>query len=362
MFTDNALRKYIESISVELSSAISGILPLYRYGYILKKEELDEIKVHRGFRNTIERYIENRESLTKKELLCILGLYSLEYPELSPIIPPQIERLLFAPNPQVELDFDTVLTYLSFTPNPQIIIDVSGFPATINFVPVPQITGPEGITVLSFVPAPQINPIDGEEKGTGNTIITYVPIPIIEFEPGTVIPEYPELTYAPHPIVGNPSILLVDLDYIPNPMITMTHSIPSGDMIYWGVIERSSSDPRPVAADFDFMDSGISRITLEGTVPANMSLAFDHEKYGYMIFAYPESANDRITYIDPNGFKGYIGGPAVGMGNLWPNPEIKFNDSINIPKNYKVYITSFWTRPIRGSYTLRDTTFMEFIS
>lgn len=358
MYTETTLIKYLESISAEIASSVEKIVPLYKYGYILKKEHLKELKVHRGYRGTIERYIKDKKSVTRKELMCILSLYSLEYPEYTPVVPVQLDELLFVPVPSIGIDPNDVVQVvnLTFAPVPSIELLIGNIPINITFVPVPQISI-EQMNFLTYTPVPQIST---QFEGLG-TIIEFTPIPQIYLHPDTVISKDAEVLFIPVPTIEGLSYIAPELTFIPTSQITLVPEIPSGDMIYWGVIERISSDPRPLIADFGFLDSGIARMTLDENVPTNILLSFDHTKYGYMVFAYPDSAPIRKTYIDPNGLNGYIGGVANPMGNLWPDAEIKFNDIMGIPKNYKVYITSFWTRPIKGQYVLRDSEFITHI-
>jgi len=350
MFNEDTLKKYIKSIDFEKALSMERVLPLYKYGFVIKEENLRELKIHTGFQNTIRRYIENPQSLTRRELVCILRLYSIEHPEVSPVLPPEVLEILFSPKPQIELDKDDViiLTEITFSPKPVITISIEDVDVIIEFAPVPQVNIDEAITLLTFSPVPQIL-LDNQ------ILIEYAPKAQIILDEGTVIPQYPVMDYAPHPWIVSIDELAPIVNYVPKSQVKLEIDIAVGDVIYWGVMERTSSDPRPTASDFEFDDTGISSITLPGNTPDNLLLSFNSSIKGYIMFAIPESAPSRQSYRDPNNFEGNIGGSPGPFGNLWPDAEIKFNDIIPIPKNYKVYITSYWTQPVSGNYVLRSS-------
>lgn len=234
MFNDTLLNKYIESISYEEAISMQKVLPLYKYGFILKEEFFKELKIHEGFKKTIERYIENRESITKKELLCILRLYSLEFPEVSPLLPPEIMRILFVPSAQVTLDTDTIISLIevTFSPRPQVTISVDDITATINFVPSPQIDSEDSVTLLSYIPVPTIE-MDLEDYNT----VVFVPTPTMELT--DPIPSPATIDFVPRAVVNLYESLGVSVEFIPELQITLDTTEVSTGNYYYGYRDTS---------------------------------------------------------------------------------------------------------------------------
>lgn len=349
MFNDDTLRKYIQAADIKKSEEIENVLPLYKYGFVMKEEHFRNLHIHFGYQNTIRRYMENRNSLTKEELLCILKHYDItDIPDVPDILLPQTLRVTFVPEAQIVLTGAEQKIIIDYLPTPQVEINIATIPVNIVYIPEAQVvfTVP---TTMTFVPDIQITILM-------NQAIQFVPKAQIEIDLTTIPPIESVLDYAPPAQIVIGDIIGSIIDYVPPTQIEIPEDPMSGDTIYWGVMETASGDPRPTAATFDFNGSSINKIILSGNVGADLSLSFDNTVRGYMVFAIPESATDRNSYRDPNGFDGNIGGVAGPFGNLWPDPELKFNDTIPIPVNYKVYITSFWTQPVEGNYILRTAT------
>ena len=223
MFNDTLLNKYLESIHYEEAISMQKVLPLYKYGFILKEEFFKELRVHEGFKKTIERYIENRKSITKKELLCILRLYSLEFPDVSPVLPPEIIRILFVPSAQITLEVDDIISLIEITysPSPQITISIDDIATTINFVPSPQISGDESITLLSYIPVPTI----GMEL-ENYTNLVFIPQPTIKLAPAD-LEDYTTIVFAPVPTIEltDPTPPPVVIDFVPETVINLYESL-----------------------------------------------------------------------------------------------------------------------------------------
>ena len=82
MLTENTLKEYIKSIDWEISYITDKIIALNNYGLILGEESYQELVEHIGYRNTIQRYVENKDILTEKEILAILRFYSIDIPDV----------------------------------------------------------------------------------------------------------------------------------------------------------------------------------------------------------------------------------------------------------------------------------------
>ena len=252
MINDDNLNRYLISVLKEKASSSKKILSLFEYGFLLNKSSLKDLQVHNGFQKTIQRYIEDKERLTTKEILAILRLYSLEFSELVPVFPPEVLKILFAPNPIVELDVENIeiIVDLQFIPKPIITLNIDSIPLNIEFIPkaIAQ-TELSGLKVIEFISKPIVE-LDPE---TQPTLISYIPKPIGEIDSST---QLLEIIYIVEPIVEieTQAIPLI-LEFVSKPIVELDlqdvgieiTSIPKS------IIELDQSTVTPPAVDIEYL-------------------------------------------------------------------------------------------------------------
>ena len=147
----------------------------------LKEKDIEKVKVHQGYRKTLERYLENENTLTLKELFYILSLYNIDdipAKEELPIILlpelfiPQLRHFLSIPNfnlfiPQLrhELFIPETISYI-----PQ-LRHLLSLPDVISYIPqLRHLLIIEEEEIVLFIPQLRHSIVIQEEE-----IVTFIP-------------------------------------------------------------------------------------------------------------------------------------------------------------------------------------------
>jgi hypothetical protein len=366
MFSDDILRRYIQSIDYEQALSMERVLPLYKYGFVLKREHYDALQIHEGFRKTIERYIENKETVTKKELLCILKYYSLEFPDIVPILPPEVLRILFVPEAQILLSDVIEIVNIDFVPEAQINININDIPVKIDFVPSAQVQLDSSLIFLSFVPQAQI------ELNLGQ-LISIVFIPQVQIELTDIPPIYPNIEFVPPAWVDVFQPGETQLEFIPEAQITLESPVIPTGSYFWGFTPYNNKGTRSSElaymqtsgiintmknttnyANVGFLQQGIidSNTNLNNLLASNWDLNIPVGEIAYMVFLIPTNALARTSWQSQVS-SGLIGGllDESTLGNEFPSPDttITYNGV-----SYFLYIGNR-RRRYAGNYNLIRT-------
>ena len=342
MLTEDTLKKYVTSIDWEISYISDRIISFNKYGLILGEESYQELNEHIGYRNTIQRYIENKDILTEKEILSILRLYPIDFPD------------------RRSIDISDTKGILSYIPIPIIRTDLYG-KSTIQFVPKVIIDSElEGkiVGLGSFAPSPIIRSesegkIVGEDyfvpspiirsELEGKSVISFIPQPIIISEKAT--DAFP-LDFAPAPMAVTEIDIPTEIEFIPQPIIEMKiEEITTGNY-YWGFAGYTAygDDDRREALVTDIDESFIDSIVgatspsthsyqgylqegeiTEETDPNHLLAENWHKNLPsdtrvFNIFLIPSALNQRNTLDTPHGTAD-IGGEldTSSTGNPFPS-------------------------------------------
>ena len=363
MLTKETLKKYILAIDKERASSTEKVLPFYKYGYGLSETNIRELSIHTGYRNTLERYIKDNTILTEKEILCILRLYSIDFPDLVPILPPEILNVVFVPSPMVQLDVDSIVTVLdlTFVPQPQVTLAVNEIPVTIDFVPKPQVSldiETVGLT-LQFIPTPIV-----KVDNANITTLTSIPKPIVNLDISTIPPEETTLDFVPMPYIFIQPTVSTVLDFVPKPIVKLDMTTVTTGVYYWGYVNeaKSSLDRQQVVNTLltkpailqtminstDFPADGRLQVGQIGTTNVN-ALPANNWSGGmtstwfqtWNVFLTPVSIPERVTITTPTG--------TIVVDPEFPNVGVVSIDGVN----YNLHVISARTR-MNGNYILNS--------
>lgn len=225
MFSSDSLNRYLVAVHIKKGISAESVLPLYKYGFILREQNFKDIKIHDGYYNTIQRYIDDNKVLTKEELSCILRLYDItnitveEAPEVVQIV------IKFIPGTIVQLseqDID-VSVKINYVPDPVITLDI---PLTLDFAPQ---TIVEMLNLINITFAPETI-VSVDVLG-----ITYVPEPIVELDETTIPPVYPTVNYASEPIVSIFETAIQSIAFVPQTIVELFfEQPPASGNYFWG--------------------------------------------------------------------------------------------------------------------------------
>ena len=257
MFTEANIKQYVLSIDWEISKLGRDIINYYSYGYGIPATSLRDLQIHIGYKKTLLRYIEDNDTLTDEEVLCILRLYKIEQLDIPELEFPEVLDLIFIPKPSISLNIDDILEIIKltfipkpvielqlglqyvFVPKPTITIDLDSIPINLVFVPRPTIAiDLETIPVnLVFVPKPTII-IDLE---TMPISLDFVPKPTIEFDLSTIPPAVPDLEFVPMPVVHSGILDTTIINYVPKPTIEFDIDTVVAGKFYYGYSSPSET-------------------------------------------------------------------------------------------------------------------------
>jgi hypothetical protein len=323
MITSDHIKLYLDAVDKESN----------------KERELLKVQVHAGYRNTIERYLNNSSGLSFPRLMSILSLYSLEDLDVRPV---QYEGILisFIPQARVELDGVEGQILIDIIPQPRLTLE--GQSTQVIAVPQPRITLQGLLAQITYIGQPRVTV-------TLPIIIDHVNQPRITFENQK---PYVDFANVPQPRITFSIYEDPDIINIPHPRVIFDiFTGGGGDVVYWGVIQGYGDTERSnLLSAFDFTQ--VNNFSIGGLVENVISFQFD-SIYGYMVFAIPSTAALRNSYRDPNGLVGAIGG-AVGPWNLFPDPNYVMNNALpSPPREYMLYVANYRTQPINGVYDFR---------
>ncbi len=333
MFNDDRLKKYIQAVEQEQEVLYPDLLSFYKVNLSPAKKTFKHIQIHEGYKQTIKRYIENRNTLTKEELLCILSLYSIEdLKEIEEVIGDGF-YIVSVPDIIVMLDHEHVGYQIVSVPIPEVILPLV---RQITSIPQVHVLLEEVIReyLITSLPDPIVE-LSGVELPLPEYPITSLPLPIIDLE--GIVPLAPEIIGLPEPIVMLDSLYPThEIISIPEPIVILGETVSTDNKYFYGVFEIDPHAPytRPTEANFTNLIVGFSNI-----IPDDLRISFP-QATGFYIFAIPASAPIRRSWFVSERNQGPIGGAWDDpFSNLWPDPiQQVYQDVL-----YNVYISSYPT-------------------
>lgn len=244
-----------------------------------------EIKVHQGYKATLERYLKNNSLLTDEQLWSILSLYDRDLKEVS------------------EVQYDGVLIHYI----PAATVTLKGVVQTILITRVgtPDITITHGTTlVIAKTGIPDV-------KIFTPTRIEHVPVPDIENKlQGSAI------RIAHLPVADITKIFTTVISHVPYAMIQNTpNDTPTTLQFYYGFTPLNTNSRQ----------WHVDHVTVENIT--NMLNATDHRTEGHLLYKTPESESmlsiqnwDKNIDAGENAYNLILTPTALGQLTRWETP------------------------------------------